>query len=121
MARSTAARQGCCVALRLGEDNARFLLLFVVMMIYLLLGAGVFSLLESSNELAEREAYFSAVRQFLGSYPSVNRSDLDSLLARHRNAGIPDDARIRWDFSGSFHFVSTIVTTIGEQKSHARL
>jgi len=52
MARSTAARQGCCVALGLGEDNARFLLLFFVMTIYLLVGAGLFSLLERNNEIA---------------------------------------------------------------------
>jgi len=51
MARSTAARQGCCVALRLGEDNARFLLLFFVMLLYIITGAGIFSLLERDNEI----------------------------------------------------------------------
>jgi len=42
------------VALRLGEDNARFLLLFFVMLLYILLGAGIFSLLERDNEIAQR-------------------------------------------------------------------
>jgi len=51
MAHSTAARQGCCVALGLGEDNARFLLLFVVMLVYIVIGATIFSLLERNNEI----------------------------------------------------------------------
>jgi len=49
--RSTAARQGCCVALRLGEDNARFLLLFFVMLLYLLLGAGLFCVPQFTEEM----------------------------------------------------------------------
>ena len=118
MARSTAARQGCCVALRLGEDNARFLLLFFVMLLYILLGAGIFSLLEHDNEMAQRKDYQSRVRRFLSTYPSVNKSDLDELLEKHNEAataGFVDEFRTRWDFSGSFHFVSTVVSTIGKQ------
>jgi len=40
------------VALGLGEDNARFLLLFLVMVVYIFVGAGIFSLLERDNEIA---------------------------------------------------------------------
>ena len=110
-------------ALRLGEDNARFLLLFVVMVIYLLLGAGLFSLLERDREAAERRRYLESVRSFLDAHPSVNRSALDGLLASHAEAGVVvhDDVITRWDFPGSFHFVSTIVTTIGEHRSYAAL
>ena len=120
MARSTAARQGCCVALRLGEDNARFVLLFCAMLLYILVGAGLFSLLERDNELAQRTAYQSAIQLFLDTYPSVNKSQLDSLLKKHNQAataGFVDNARTRWDFSGSFFFVSTVVSTIGESAS----
>jgi len=73
---------------------------------------------ERNNEVAERETYHSAVQRFLVSYPSVNRSDLDRLLARHIDAatgGFMDGTRTRWDFSGSFYFVSTVVSTIGRQ------
>jgi len=124
MARSTAARQGCCVALGLGEDNARFLLLFFVMLLYILIGAGFFSLLERDNEIAERKAYYLAVQRFLDSHPSVNRSDLHALLQKHidaATAGFVDNARTRWDFSGSFHFVSTVVSTIGEMQNYLTL
>jgi len=105
------------VALGLGEDNARFLLLFFVMLLYILAGAGLFSLLEHDNEKMQRKAYRSAVQQFLDNHPSVNKSDLDSLLEQHSeaaSAGFLDDTRTRWDFSGSFYFVSTVVSTIGE-------
>jgi len=112
------------VALRLGEDNARFLLLFFVMLLYIVVGAGLFSLLERDNETAQRKAYHSAVRRFLDTYPSINKSDLDSLLKQHNDAataGFVDDARTRWDFSGSFHFVSTVVSTIGEPATPRRV
>lgn len=124
MGRPSSSRQGCCVALGLGEDNARFLLLFFVMIIYICVGAGIFSLLERDNEIAQRKAYQSAVEQFLDSHPSVNRSDLDNLLRLHDNAataGFVDNSRTKWDFSGSFLFVSTVVTTIGEPICFAHL
>lgn len=137
------------MALRLGEDNARFLLLFFVMLIYILAGAALFSLLERDNEIAsvaswesivfvlmtmakmmmirceqdneieQRKTYHSAVQQFLDSNPSVNRSDLNRLLQLHNTAataGFVDEVRTRWDFSGSFSFVSTVVSTIGEPR-----
>lgn len=108
------------MALRLGEDNARFVLLFCAMLLYILVGAGLFSLLERDNELAQRTAYQSAIQLFLDTYPSVNKSQLDSLLKKHNQAataGFVDNARTRWDFSGSFFFVSTVVSTIGESAS----
>ena len=74
----------------------------------------------ANNEIEERKAYDTAVEQFLSSNPSVNRSHLLRLLEKHNDAataGLIDDARARWDFSGSFHFVTTIVTTIGKRHS----
>jgi len=71
---------------------------------------------ERDNEIAQRKAYHSAVRQFFDTYPSVNKTDLDHLLEIHNDAataGFVDDVRTRWDFPGSFHFVTTVVSTIG--------
>ena len=72
---------------------------------------------EQDNEIEQRKTYHSAVQQFLDSNPSVNRSDLNRLLQLHNTAataGFVDEVRSRWDFSGSFSFVSTVVSTIGE-------
>ncbi|XP_074663151.1 potassium channel subfamily K member 13-like [Tubulanus polymorphus] len=109
-------RDGCCSALHLKEDNARFILLALVMVIYMLSGASVFMFLERENELNERSRYHEALRRFLDNNPRVNETELQNLLKHHADAsiaGIIDDKRERWDFSGSFYFVGTVVSTIG--------
>ncbi|XP_071080961.1 potassium channel subfamily K member 12-like [Haliotis cracherodii] len=113
---SRPGRRGCCALLHLREDNARFVLLFIVMGIYMLAGAGIFMLLEAENETKERKHYQDAVDTFLSQYPEVNRSRLQALLDLHgraETAGIVGDKRPRWDFPGAFYFVGTVVSTIG--------
>ncbi|KAL8585209.1 hypothetical protein ACOMHN_013224 [Nucella lapillus] len=109
------SRRGCCRLLHLKEDNARFLLLAIVMCLYMTAGAGVFMLLEADNELQERAEYQGVYRNFLARYPQINETDLQDLLRKHAladAAGIVGDKRTRWDFSGSFYFVGTVVSTI---------
>ena len=109
--------KGCCALLHLHEDNARFILLFIVMVIYMLTGATVFMLLERDKELEDRNQYHHEYESFLDAYPCVSRTDLQSLLDYHHeaaSAGILNTTRERWDFSGSFYFVGTVVSTIGK-------
>lgn len=108
--------KGCCSTLHLREDNARFFLLMVVMVVYMLIGASVFMVLEKDNEDHEKQEYQNHLDSFYAKYPSVNRSDLEYLLKIHseaESAGFVGNKRPRWDFSGSFYFVGTVVSTIG--------
>uniref|UniRef100_A0A0L8HLS0 Potassium channel domain-containing protein n=1 Tax=Octopus bimaculoides TaxID=37653 RepID=A0A0L8HLS0_OCTBM len=106
---------GCFSFLHLQEDNARFLLLFIVMMGYLMFGAGIFMILESPNEEAERIKINASVEAFLERYPEANRTDLELLLLEYAHAsaaGFVESKATRWDYVGSFYFVGTVVSTI---------
>ncbi|KAK2190636.1 hypothetical protein NP493_72g01038 [Ridgeia piscesae] len=110
------ARGGCCSRLHLREDNARFLLLAVVLMLYMLAGATVFMLLERGRETEERARYYDVLKTFLANNPDVNQTQLQTLLDSHAAAsseGLLKNQRHRWDFAGSFYFVGTVVSTIG--------
>ncbi|KAK3597139.1 hypothetical protein CHS0354_038057 [Potamilus streckersoni] len=111
----TQGRKGCCFALHLHEDNARFILLFFVMITYMLAGAGLFMVLEKDNEDKEKAFYKQSLEEFYEKYPSLNKSDLEYILKIHseaESAGFVGNKRPRWDFSGSFYFVGTVVSTI---------
>ena len=110
-------QRGCCALLHLHEDNARFILLFIVMILYMLAGATVFMILERDQELEDRNTYHHEVGLFLKTNPCVNQVDLKRILSIHHEAassGILPQTRERWDFSGSFYFVGTVVSTIGK-------
>lgn len=107
---------GCCTLLHLREDNARFILLFVVLLMYMFAGAFLFMNLEQDNELKEKQEYQSYLEDFYTRNPGVNKTDLEALLTRHgaaEAAGYVGNKRSRWDFSGSFYFVGTVISTIG--------
>lgn len=56
---------GCCTTvLHLSEDNARFLLLAVVAVIYMLLGALLFQILEEDGELRMGREYWNMYYEF---------------------------------------------------------
>lgn len=46
---------GCFARLGISEENARFVLLSIIILLYLTIGALIFYHLEHSNELKERE------------------------------------------------------------------
>ena len=109
--------RGCCSLLHVKEDNARFLLLALVLCCYMITGAAIFMLLEQGNEQRERVEYRKMVDSFTELYPFVNKSLLEELLRQHAlaaAAGFVEDIRPRWDFAGAFYFVGTVVSTIGE-------
>lgn len=73
--------------------------------------------LERDKELAMRQQYYHVLKMFLKNNPSVNTTELETLLQHHGDAtasGILMEKRPRWDFAGSFYFVGTVVSTIGQ-------
>ncbi|XP_023866673.1 potassium channel subfamily K member 13-like [Salvelinus sp. IW2-2015] len=107
---------GCCPRPPLNEDNARFCLLAGLILLYLLCGAAVFSALERPSELRARRLWDQQLANFTLSH-QVSLGALHALLRQYgeaNGAGIRVDAlRPRWDFSGAFYFVGTVVSTIG--------
>uniref|UniRef100_A0A7N8Y7L0 Potassium channel, subfamily K, member 12 like n=1 Tax=Mastacembelus armatus TaxID=205130 RepID=A0A7N8Y7L0_9TELE len=100
----------------MNEDNARFCLLAGLILLYLLCGAAIFSALEHPFELRARHVWKQQLENFTQRY-RVNLGALHTLLRQYEEAngaGIRVDAlRPRWDFSGAFYFVGTVVSTIG--------
>jgi potassium channel subfamily K member 13 len=111
---------GCCRALHLGEDNARFVLLAAVLLLYMVAGAALFQFLEqdTENAMVHRfwDVYADFHRRLANESTRLDMGLVHQLLYAYGNAtavGIVHKRR-RWDFAGSFHFVGTIVSTIGE-------
>ncbi|KAJ8668882.1 hypothetical protein QAD02_000141 [Eretmocerus hayati] len=108
----------CAARVGLAEDNARFVLLAFVLIAYMLFGAALFQRLESDVEIQQEAEFWRVYHAFRrhhlrGSSQALQR--LHELLYAYGNAssaGIINKRR-RWDFAGSFHFVGTIVSTIG--------
>ncbi|XP_028846003.1 potassium channel subfamily K member 12 [Denticeps clupeoides] len=105
-----------CRSLHVNEDNGRFVLLAVLIVLYLLCGAAVFSAIERPSELRAHGRWNRAVANFSQAF-NISLRDLDSLLRDYEAAvaaGIRvDSLRPRWDFTGAFYFVGTVVSTIG--------
>lgn len=115
-------RAKCCNALILKEDNARFLLLALVLLMYMVFGALVFEAFEEGNEIHEINDYIRRYNESLAELKqkidiqNVSLTQVEDLLYIWGN--MTDDGhkihgRRRWDFAGSFHFVYTVVSTIG--------
>ena len=109
-----------CVVLK--EDNARFLLLGFVLVLYMVLGAIIFQFLEEPIELEERrifnESFTNTLDQLKQSLNdnNVTLEQIEELLYKWGNAsseGVTSPKRL-WDYAGSFHFVYTVVSTIGK-------
>ncbi|XP_051501137.1 potassium channel subfamily K member 13-like [Myxocyprinus asiaticus] len=113
-----ACRGGCCChgIGPLNEDNARFLMLALLIIIYLLCGAAVFSALEHPKEKLAKERWAQRIEQFAQKY-NLSQDDLKNFLRNYEEANVAgirvDATRPRWDFTGAFYFVGTVVSTIG--------
>uniref|UniRef100_A0A672N7T6 Potassium channel subfamily K member 13-like n=1 Tax=Sinocyclocheilus grahami TaxID=75366 RepID=A0A672N7T6_SINGR len=116
MPRGRDVSNSCCLPLHLNEDNARFGLLAALILLYLLCGAVVFSALEHPSELQAHRHWDEQLANFT-EQNSINLKSLEVLLKQYEEAfatGIRvDKLRPRWDFSGAFYFVATVVSTIG--------
>lgn len=106
-----------CRSLHINEDNGRFLLLAVLIIVYLLCGAAVFSAIERPSELRAHGRWNRTLLNFSDTF-NISLQDLGSLLKEYEAAiaaGVRVDAlRPRWDFTGAFYFVGTVVSTIGK-------
>lgn len=104
----------------MNEDNARFCLLAGLILLYLLCGAAIFSALEHPSELLAHHRWRQQLDNFTQRY-RVNLDALQTLLRQYEEAngaGIRvDTLRPRWDFSGAFYFVGTVVSTIGKSNT----
>ncbi|KAF7667144.1 hypothetical protein LDENG_00077020 [Lucifuga dentata] len=97
-----------------------FALLVVGYIVYLLIGAGIFSAIELPYEQRLRQQLQAARQEFLANNTCVSDARLEELLARTleaSNFGVSvldnntDDNN--WDFVSSLFFVSTVLTTTG--------
>ncbi|XP_028573631.1 potassium channel subfamily K member 13 [Podarcis muralis] len=109
----------CCPAPGLyafNEDNARFALLAVLIVSYLLCGAAVFSALERPTELRAQEKWLERLENFSLRF-NLTPAELQELLREYEGAYVAgiriNNTLPRWDFPGAFYFVSTVVSTIG--------
>lgn len=115
-----ACRGGCCSSAgRLNADNARFLLLAVLIVLYMLCGAAVFSAIELPTEREAKERWEERLENFTRRH-NLSRAELRHFLREYEEASVAgirvDDIRPRWDFTGAFYFVGTVVSTIGERR-----
>ncbi|KAJ8289000.1 hypothetical protein COCON_G00016590 [Conger conger] len=112
-----ACRSACCCGFGpVNEDNARFLMLALLIILYLLCGAAVFSALEHPKEKQAKEKWAQRFEHFSNKY-NLSRDDLEKFLRFYEEANVAgirvDTTRPRWDFTGAFYFVGTVVSTIG--------
>ncbi|NXW77857.1 KCNKD protein, partial [Hirundo rustica] len=95
---------------RLNADNARFLLLAVLIVLYMLCGAALPTEREAKERWEERLENFTRRH-------NLSRAELRHFLREYEEASVAgirvDDIRPRWDFTGAFYFVGTVVSTIG--------
>ncbi|XP_031428246.1 potassium channel subfamily K member 13 [Clupea harengus] len=110
------ARSTCCFPVDMNEDNARFGLLAALILVYLLCGAAVFSALERPSELRAHRRWEQQLEDFTQQH-QIGLEALRVLLRQYEEANVAgirvDTLRPRWDFSGAFYFVGTVVSTIG--------
>ncbi|XP_019713522.1 potassium channel subfamily K member 13 isoform X2 [Hippocampus comes] len=110
-----AIRSACCCG-PINEDNARFLLLALFIVLYMLCGAAVFSALEQPKEREAKERWAQRFELFRQTY-NLSKKELNGFLENYEEANAAgirvDNIRPRWDFTGAFYFVGTVVSTIG--------
>ncbi|XP_059188150.1 potassium channel subfamily K member 13 [Centropristis striata] len=106
----------CCPSLAPSRETARFYLLSMLIALYMLAGAAIFSSLERPAELKAHQLWERTLRDFTDEH-NISCEDIKSLLRHYeeaRTAGIRTErGRALWDIPGAFYFVGTVVSTIG--------
>ncbi|XP_034564125.1 potassium channel subfamily K member 1-like [Notolabrus celidotus] len=96
-----------------------FTLLVVGYILYLIIGAGIFSAIELPYEQELRKELIETRRDFLSENPCVSDERLEELLARALEASnygvsvLGNNSNHNWDFVSSLFFTSTVLTTTG--------
>ena len=100
--------------------------LFLTTLVYLFIGAGIFSVLEGHYEEVTKSNVNKTVSDFLSKHKSVSMQELLEVLHEIRKSddmGVSADDVIegtyhnRWDVVNAFYFCVTTITTIGKYKS----
>eukprot|EP00079_Xenopus_tropicalis_P025449 XP_012818726.1 PREDICTED: potassium channel subfamily K member 2 [Xenopus tropicalis] len=94
---------------------------FLVVVLYLIIGATVFKALEQPHESAQRTTIVIQKNNFILNHSCVNVTELDELIQQLMaaiNAGIipignTSHQNSHWDLGSSFFFAGTVITTIG--------
>uniref|UniRef100_A0A3B5LY95 Potassium channel domain-containing protein n=1 Tax=Xiphophorus couchianus TaxID=32473 RepID=A0A3B5LY95_9TELE len=95
--------------------------IFLLVVLYLVIGAAVFRWLEQPHESAQRLAILSQKLDFLSQHSCVNQSQLEELVQQVVSAvrsgvnpaGTYTNHNSLWDLSSAFFFAGTVITTIG--------
>ncbi|XP_063317928.1 potassium channel subfamily K member 2 isoform X2 [Pelmatolapia mariae] len=95
--------------------------IFLLVVLYLVMGAAVFRSLEQPHESEQRLAILSQKLQFLSRHSCVNQSQLEELVKQVVSAirsgvnpaGTMTNNSSLWDLSSAFFFAGTVITTIG--------
>ncbi|XP_060740250.1 potassium channel subfamily K member 2b isoform X2 [Tachysurus vachellii] len=97
------------------------LTVFLLVVLYLIMGATVFKALEQPQENLQKLTILSQKLQFLIDHPCVNSTELEDLVKQVMSAiragvnpsGNSSNVTSLWDLSSSFFFAGTVITTIG--------
>ncbi|GAA6073437.1 potassium channel subfamily K member 2b isoform X1, partial [Tachysurus ichikawai] len=96
------------------------LTVFLLVVLYLIMGATVFKALEQPQENLQKLTILSQKLQFLIDHPCVNSTELEDLVKQVMSAiragvnpsGNSSNVTSLWDLSSSFFFAGTVITTI---------
>ncbi|XP_073346479.1 potassium channel subfamily K member 1-like [Pagrus major] len=109
----------CALFAQRHQSAMHFALLVVCYILYLLIGAGIFSAIELPYEQELRQELEAARRDFLANNTCVSDARLEELLVRALEASnygvsvLGNDTKNNWDFVSSLFFTSTVLTTTG--------
>nr|XP_006972138.2 potassium channel subfamily K member 2 isoform X1 [Peromyscus maniculatus bairdii] len=98
--------------------------IFLVVVLYLIIGATVFKALEQPQEISQRTTIVIQKQTFIAQHACVNSTELDDLIQQivaAINAGIiplgnSSNQVSHWDLGSSFFFAGTVITTIGRRQ-----
>lgn len=103
-----------------GPGWKRMVILFILVVVYLCVGAAIFSHIEGDPEIERRLQLEAFLKNFIGNHSCLDREDLIDVLREVNqeftfalNTLRNRTVYTQWDFIGAFSFVVTVVTTIG--------
>ena len=111
-------RRNCCSRFGVHEDNAKFIVLVVLLVLYMIAGAFLFRWTEYGYEVKANATYHKYHNEFMDKFHK-NQTTVEDLLQFLHNFTAAtssgyNGSRSKWDFAGSIHFVATVVSTIGK-------
>ncbi|CAI5453569.1 unnamed protein product [Caenorhabditis angaria] len=114
----TRARVGCFARLRIYEENARFVLICLILIIYLLFGASLFNWLEREHEVEQKIEFDEKMQNYRDKFcgdKNETSCDFDAFVEFISNGASTGllSSRERFDYLGSLFFSATVISTIG--------